>query len=54
MKVTNKIKSEIFNLRIDKETKRKLIELSKTNEFKNNSSAVIRDLIHSAYNKNVL
>lgn len=38
-------------MRIDKETKSKLTELSKAKDFNNNSSAVIRYLIHSAYYK---
>lgn len=54
MKPTDKIKSEIFNLRVDVDTKKKLNELSKSNQYKNNSSAVIRDLIHLAYNRKVL
>lgn len=54
IKISDKIKSEIVNIRIDTETKRKLTELAKSNEYKNNNSAVIRHLIHSAYIKKVL
>ena len=51
MKLSTKTKSEIFNMRIDIDTKQKLEELAKANEFKNNSSAVIRSLIHLAHSK---
>ena len=54
MKQSTKTKTEIFNMRIDIDTKKKLEELAKKGEFKNNSSAVIRSLIHSAYSKKVL
>ena len=48
------IKTEIFNLRIDKDTKKKLEELAKKEEYKNNSSAVIRSLIHDAYTNKLM
>jgi Arc/MetJ-type ribon-helix-helix transcriptional regulator len=54
MKISDKTKTEIVNIRIDVETKRKLTELAKSNEYKNNSSAVIRHLIQSTYSKKVL
>lgn len=51
MKLPTKKKSEVFNLRIDIETKKILETLSKQKKFNNSSSAVIRYLIHSANDK---
>ena len=51
MKLPTKNKSEIFNLRLDLDTKLKLEELSKTKNYKNNCSEVIRSLILSAFTK---
>lgn len=51
MKLPKRQKSEIFNMRMDPSTKKKLEELSKGKGFKNNSSAVIRYLIESAHSK---
>jgi len=51
MKTPNPEKSEVFVMRISKEMKKKLEELSKSPKFKNNSSEVVRSLIESAYSK---
>jgi hypothetical protein len=51
MKIPTKTKSEVFNLRLDVETKKILESLAKQKKFNNSSSAVIRYLIHSAYDK---
>lgn len=44
-------KYEVFNLRMNKTTKKQLIELSKDNLFKNNRSEVIRYLIDQEHAK---
>ena len=46
---SEKSKTEIFNMRIDQNTKKKLEELAKSH--KGNCSALLRDLIHSAHSK---
>ena len=51
MKLPVNTKSEIFNMRMDMDTKKKLEELASKGDFKNNSSAVIRFLIHSHHSK---
>ena len=47
MKTPNPDKSEVLVIRLSKKTKNALKELAKKPKYKNNSSAVIRDLIES-------
>ncbi len=51
MKLPNPDKSEIFIMRISKTDKQKLHELSLKQQFGNNKSEVVRQLIQSAYKK---
>jgi len=44
-------KSEILVVRMDKATKKKLLELSKKSKYGKNSSEVIRTLIETAYRR---
>jgi hypothetical protein len=49
MKQPNPEKSEVFVMRISKETKAKLEQLAKAPKYNNNSSEVVRSLIESAH-----
>ena len=49
MKLPNPDKSEIFIMRISKKDKQKLLELSSMEQFENNQSEVIRQLITKLY-----
>ena len=51
MKIQEKTKSVVFNMRMDEDTKKKLDQLAKGVQFDNNSSAVIRSLIHAQHSK---